>query len=94
MSDIDSEISSLENDSSSYNSSKTSSSSMKRLLMLGGGSLVGGSILTLLIKPMWIYTQKVNRQTGEPETKIRWMRFLMSAMLFAIAVFFGLKKVL
>jgi hypothetical protein len=91
MSDIDSEISSLENDS---NSSKSTSSSMKRLLMLGGGSLVGGSILTLLIKPMWIYTQKVNRQTGEPETKIRWMRFLMSAILFAIAVFFGLKKVL
>jgi hypothetical protein len=96
MSDLDTEINNLESEVSLTSSSpeKSGSGQSKRWLFLSGGSLAGGVGLTFLIKPMWAYSQEVDRRTGELQTKIRWSRYLLSVLIFAALTFFSLNKLL
>jgi hypothetical protein len=89
MSDLDAEISILESASNS-----TSRSFTKNLAIYGGGGLLGGISLTMLLKPMWAYKIEIDPRTGDPVTKINWMRFLLAVLIFTLISAFGLSRVI
>ena len=89
MSDLDAEILSLESASSSTGRSFT-----KNLAIYGGGGLLGGIVLTLLLKPMWAYRIEVDRRTGDPVTKINWTKYLLSILVFTLISAFGISRLI